>query len=110
LFSFVPGWWTLGSAHLKEEKKAPGEKLPALTPLPDGVEFGQRHRAVNTIPKKRITDFSSTNAFKYPSARIPKSFRSSHCAPAIRIETEISYPHVRGTQPEVTTSGPGFSD
>jgi hypothetical protein len=27
LFSFVPRWWTLGSAHLKEEKKAPGESF-----------------------------------------------------------------------------------
>jgi hypothetical protein len=36
---FVPGGWTLSSAHLKKEKKAPGEKLPALTPVPDGVEF-----------------------------------------------------------------------
>jgi hypothetical protein len=36
---FVPGGWTLSSAHLKKEKKAPGEKLPTLTPVPDGVEF-----------------------------------------------------------------------
>src|SRR6478672_5617199 len=48
---FVPGGWTL-SAHLKKEKKAPGEKLPALTPVPDGVEFGQSHEPVNTIPHK----------------------------------------------------------
>jgi len=32
----------------EKEKKAPGEKLPALTPVPDGVEFGQRHEPVNT--------------------------------------------------------------
>jgi hypothetical protein len=30
---------TLRSAGLKKGKKAPGEKLPALTPVPDGVEF-----------------------------------------------------------------------
>ena len=32
----------------EKEEKAPGEKLPALTPVPDGVEFGQRHEPVNT--------------------------------------------------------------
>src|SRR6478672_1904682 len=53
---FVPGGWTL-SAHLKKEKKAPGEKLPALTPVPDGVEFGQSHEPVNTIPHKTIRRF-----------------------------------------------------
>jgi hypothetical protein len=54
---FVPGRWTLSSAHLKKEKKAPGEKLPALTPVPDGIEFGQRHEPVNTIPHKTIRRF-----------------------------------------------------
>ena len=36
-----PGGWTLGSAHLKKGKKAPGEKLPALTPVPDNAECGK---------------------------------------------------------------------
>jgi hypothetical protein len=40
-FRFAPGGLTLGSAGLKEGKKAPGERLPALTPVPDGVEFGK---------------------------------------------------------------------
>jgi hypothetical protein len=39
--SSFPGRWTLSSAHLKKEKKAPGEKLPALTPVPDDAESGK---------------------------------------------------------------------
>jgi hypothetical protein len=60
-----PGGWTLGNAHLKKEKKAPGEKLSALTPVPDGVEFGQRHKAVNTISTRRIADSRPTGAEYY---------------------------------------------
>jgi hypothetical protein len=37
----VPGGSTLGSAHLKKGKKAPGEKPPALTPVPDNAECGK---------------------------------------------------------------------
>jgi hypothetical protein len=40
LFSLSPAGGTLGSAGLKKEKKAPGDKLPALTPILSGVEFG----------------------------------------------------------------------
>jgi hypothetical protein len=32
---------TFASARLKRGEKAPGERLPALTPVPDGVEFGK---------------------------------------------------------------------
>jgi hypothetical protein len=40
-FNSPPGGLTLSSAGLKKEKKALGEKLPALTPVPDGVEVGR---------------------------------------------------------------------
>jgi hypothetical protein len=43
LCRFAPGGLTLRSAGLKKGKKAPGEKLPALTPVSDGIEFEQRH-------------------------------------------------------------------
>jgi len=65
LCRFVPGGLALRSAGLKKGKKAPGEKLPALTPVPDGVEFGQRHEPVNTIPTRRIADSSSINAVNF---------------------------------------------
>jgi hypothetical protein len=32
---------TFASARLKRGTKAPGERLPALTPVPDGAEFGK---------------------------------------------------------------------
>jgi hypothetical protein len=38
LYRFAPGGLTLGSAGLKKRKKAPGEKLPTLTPVPDDAE------------------------------------------------------------------------
>ena len=41
LCRFVPGGLTLRSAGLKKGKKAPGEKLPALTPVPDDAESGR---------------------------------------------------------------------
>jgi hypothetical protein len=41
LFWFAPAELTFASARLKRGKKAPGERLPALTPVPDGVEFGK---------------------------------------------------------------------
>ena len=34
-------FWTLGSAHLKKGKKAAGEKLPTLIPVPDNAECGK---------------------------------------------------------------------
>jgi len=41
LCRFAPGGLTLRSAGLKKGKKAPGEKLPALTPVPDNAECGK---------------------------------------------------------------------
>ena len=41
LCRFAPGGLTLRSAGLKKRKKAPGEKLLALTPLPDDAESGK---------------------------------------------------------------------
>jgi len=40
-------------------EESSGRKLPALTPVPDGVEFGQRREAVNTIPHKPNRRFQS---------------------------------------------------
>jgi len=37
-------------------EESSGRKLPALTPVPDGVEFGRRGEVVNTIPGRRIAD------------------------------------------------------
>jgi hypothetical protein len=53
------------AVYLEKRKKAPGEKLPALTPVPDGVEFGQRHKDVNTISTRRIADSRPTGAEYY---------------------------------------------
>ena len=41
LFSLSPAGWTPCSEHLKKGKKAPGEKLPALTPVPDDAKSGR---------------------------------------------------------------------
>jgi hypothetical protein len=41
LCRFAPGALTLRSAVLKKGKEAPGEKLPALTPVPDNAERGK---------------------------------------------------------------------
>jgi hypothetical protein len=41
LCRFAPGGLTLRSAGLKKEKEAPGEKLPALTPVPANAECGK---------------------------------------------------------------------
>jgi len=41
LCRFAPGGLTLRSTGLKKRKKAPGEKLPALTPVPDDAEYGR---------------------------------------------------------------------
>jgi len=65
LFSVSPADGPLAE-YLKKRKKAPGEKLPALTPFPDGVEFGQRHEPVNiNSARAQIADFSSTNACNF---------------------------------------------
>jgi len=101
----------LSAAHLKKEKKAPGEKLPALTPVPDGVEFGQRHEPVNTIPHKPNRRSRSTNAVNFSFARATKRLPAPRCASAIRIETEIS--HGQGATTSrlaVTTSEADFID
>jgi len=71
LVSLPPGGVDPWQCTSEKGKEAPGEKLPALTPVPDGVEFGQRHEPVNT------------NYFS--SARTPKRFPSSGCASAIQI-------------------------
>jgi hypothetical protein len=39
--SLSPSGLTLSTASLKGERKLPGEKLPALTPVPDGADFEQ---------------------------------------------------------------------
>jgi hypothetical protein len=39
-FSVASRWVDPGTARLKKGKKAPGEKLPALIPLPDDAESG----------------------------------------------------------------------
>jgi hypothetical protein len=41
LCRFAPGGLTLRSAGLKNGKKAPGEKLSALIPVPDNAESGR---------------------------------------------------------------------
>src|SRR5882757_4525308 len=41
LCRFAPGGLTLRSAGPKKGKKAPGEKLSALTPVPDDAESGR---------------------------------------------------------------------
>jgi hypothetical protein len=48
LVSLPPGGVDPWQCTSEKGKEAPGEKLPALTPVPDGVEFGQRHEPVNT--------------------------------------------------------------
>jgi hypothetical protein len=75
LCRFAPGELTLRSAGLKKEKKAPGEKLPALTPVPDGVEFGQTHEPVNTNSSQ--ADSSSIEAVSFSPAGATKRFPSS---------------------------------
>jgi hypothetical protein len=85
LFSLSPAGGPFGSAHLKKEKKAPGEKLPALTPVPDGVEFGQTHEPVNTIPHKPNRRSQFYKCRQLFIARVTKSFPSSQCASAIRL-------------------------
>jgi len=51
---------TLRSAGLKKGKKAPGEKLSALTPVPEDAEFGKTSPTCQTnSPQARIVDSSS---------------------------------------------------
>jgi hypothetical protein len=72
-FRFAPGGLTLGSAGLKEGKKAPGERLPALTPVPDGVEFGKISLTdQDNSPKTRTAASSSRNAVSISSSATSK--------------------------------------
>jgi hypothetical protein len=85
-FRFAPGGLTLGSAGLKEGKKAPGERLPALTPVPDGVEFGKISLTdQDNSPKTRTAASSSRNAVSFSSARTTKRSRSLVEIPGIAI-------------------------
>jgi len=66
LCRFAPGGLTLCSAGLKKGKKAPGEKLPALTPVPDNAECGKNLANLSNQFAVSRTDASSpTNAVSF---------------------------------------------
>jgi hypothetical protein len=75
LCRFAPGGLTLRSAGLKKGKKAPGEKLPALTPVPEDAEFGKISPSSQTkSPQAQIADSSFINVVNFSSARTTKRF------------------------------------
>jgi hypothetical protein len=89
IFSFFcfSGELTFASARLKKGKKAPGEKLPALTAgfqTTPSVEKIWPTRQDN-LPQAQIADSSSTNAVSFSSACTTKRLPSSRCASAIQI-------------------------
>jgi len=64
LCRFVPGGLALRSAGLKKGKKAPGEKLPALTRFPDNAECGK-----NLACSSRQLAASARRRFKFNKRR-----------------------------------------
>jgi hypothetical protein len=81
-----PGGLTLGSAGLKKGKKAPGERLPALTPVPDDAESEKTSLAgQDNSAQARIADSRSRNAVNFSSARATNRLPSPRCASAIQI-------------------------
>jgi len=68
LCRFAPGGLTLRSADLKKGKKAPGEKLPALTP------FSRQRRVWKT---SRLL-VKKTFCKREPPIRVPQTQSASH--------------------------------
>jgi hypothetical protein len=85
----------------KGERKLSREKLPALTPVPDGAEFEKNPTARQTnSPEARIIDSSSRNAVNFSSARKTKRFPSQRCASVIQIVRPLE--SIAETQPQLT--------
>jgi hypothetical protein len=69
-FWFFPRRVDPGSARLKKRKKVPGEKLPALTPVPDGADFEQSSLACQ---EKLLPANPSSDAKTKVEMRLPIS-------------------------------------
>src|SRR4051794_3550257 len=90
LCRFAPGGLTLRSAGLKKGKKAPGEKLPTLTPVSRPRRVWKKSRLlVKTTCYKRE---SPTPAPRTPSAFHPHAQRNAFCRRGARQQRKVSAP------------------
>ena len=89
LFWFALGGLTLRNAHVKKGKKAPGEKLPALIPVPDNAECGKNLANLsNRFAANANRRFQFDNAVQPLIGMQTKRFPLSRCASANPAKTE----------------------
>jgi hypothetical protein len=92
LCRFAPGGLTLRSTGLKKGKKAPGEKLPALTPAPDGVDSGENYASLS---RQFCNLDSPLPAPETPSIFHPRAQQNAFRRRDVRLQGKVSTSAVR---------------